>query len=239
MAVVGEAKSLVDLLLTGVDWVRNKRNPFRLQAQRLLLAFESHGIKRQQIPRLLPAGLMSSASIFADADKLRDSVSPQLLDWAADYLAVNRSWLDGTNDQPHQLVEHYKDEAKYLDWFDERRQTGSSANRTLYVLAEADLNVRPQGLVELLYAEHGSGLDGNELSRYWRLSSEWPAQHVPCLESTLEVLKHAKAAGVLVIGRVVERRALNEFVQGKTFGDQVTSRSRASWYPEDMTPRWT
>lgn len=57
MSVVGDAKSLVDVLTIGWDWLRNRQSPFPRQAHRLLQAFGAHGIARQQIPRVLPHNL--------------------------------------------------------------------------------------------------------------------------------------------------------------------------------------
>lgn len=231
---VGDAKSLVELLAAAWDWVRNRRNPIRRQAHRFLQAFEAHGIARQQIPRVLPKRFEIGASAFADADKLRDALSPQLLDWAADYLALSRAWLDGTADHPHRLVEHYKDEAQYGVWF-KQRAAAEDAHRILYVLAQSDpAKIAPYGFLSLLYEEVRPGLDDGELSRYWRLSREWPIEHARCVQAMLEVLCAAREEGILVVGRVVPPRTLHDLEHGRIFAGKAIERAAATWYPEDL-----
>ena len=61
MSVVGEAKGVFDLLTSGWSWLRDRLDPVRVQAQRLIDAFEAHGIARQQIARVLPPELPSGS----------------------------------------------------------------------------------------------------------------------------------------------------------------------------------
>jgi hypothetical protein len=83
-------------------------DPARAQAKRLIETFEAYGIARQQIPRLLPPELKLHNAAFSTPDKLKDNVTPELLDWAADHLAFSRPWLDRVADTPHLMVDHYK-----------------------------------------------------------------------------------------------------------------------------------
>jgi hypothetical protein len=57
MSIVGETTGALGLLGKSWGWLRDRLDPARLQAQRLIEAFEAYGIARQQIPRLMPAGL--------------------------------------------------------------------------------------------------------------------------------------------------------------------------------------
>jgi hypothetical protein len=47
-------KLLVHLFRDGIAGWKKRRNPARVQAQRLLDAFAAHGVVGVQIPRLLP-----------------------------------------------------------------------------------------------------------------------------------------------------------------------------------------
>ena len=51
MSWVGEATGAVGLLGKGWDWWKGRRDPARRSAQRLIRAFEAHGVARQQIIR--------------------------------------------------------------------------------------------------------------------------------------------------------------------------------------------
>lgn len=236
MSILGDAKGLIELIRSGWTWARDKRDPIRLQAGRLIRAFEAHGIARQQIPRLLPSNVVVPAASFASADKLRDCVTPQLLDWASNFLALNRPWLDGVATHPHRLIEHYKQEQGYGTWFQAQHMLNPEASRFLYVCAESDPTQvhGTRGFITLLYEEMEPGLDGNEFSRYWRLSSEWPIHHGACVVSMLEVSRLASEAGILVLGRVVPRAVIVGLEQGSVFAGEATSKSKGNWHPDDM-----
>ncbi|GAA0243755.1 hypothetical protein GCM10009126_06820 [Rhodanobacter caeni] len=77
-------KPALDLCRDGMAAWKRRRNPACAQAQRLLDAFAAHGVAGVQIPRLLPEALALPNAAFADADDLKDKLTPRLLDWAAD-----------------------------------------------------------------------------------------------------------------------------------------------------------
>ena len=101
-------------------WLRDRLDPTRIHAERLIQAFEAYGIARQQIPRLMPAGLTMPNAAFSSPDKLKAHLTPALLNWAAEHLAIRRSWLDGVGAQPHLIEDHYKAVAGYRDWLTQR-----------------------------------------------------------------------------------------------------------------------
>jgi hypothetical protein len=90
MSFVGEATGVLGLLGKAWSWVTSRRDPARGQAQRLIEAFEAFGIVRQQISRVMPDELKLPNAAFSTPDKLKEKITPELLDWAAGYLAINR-----------------------------------------------------------------------------------------------------------------------------------------------------
>lgn len=60
MSWMGEASGLWGVLSKGWGWWRGRRDPARRSAQRLIRAFEAHGVARQQIIRLVPAAIAQS-----------------------------------------------------------------------------------------------------------------------------------------------------------------------------------
>ena len=120
MSILGDGKSIVDLLARGLTWIQDRRDPVRAQAQRMIDAFEAHGIARQQIARVLPPELSITPAALSSADELKDKVTPALLDWAADYLALDRRWLDRIDARPHQRVDGYKNDGVYAGWLRQR-----------------------------------------------------------------------------------------------------------------------
>lgn len=64
MSIVGEVTDTLGLLGKAVSWLRDRKDPARLQAQRLIQAFEAYGIARQQIPRVMPLSLRQPMPYF-------------------------------------------------------------------------------------------------------------------------------------------------------------------------------
>ena len=182
MSVVGEIGAVVELL--GKAWRRreNERDPARAQARRLIETFEAYGIARQQIPRVLPPEHKLPNSVFSTADKLKDHMTPELLDWAAEYLAINRSWLDMVADKPHTPINHYKAPARYRDWLVQRKEAAPNGHRWVSVWRpEGEEIPTGAGPLCLIYEECSEGLDDSEFSRYWLLSDGWIIEHGACV----------------------------------------------------------
>lgn len=237
MDPVGSFKSLTDMMASAWRWRQDRRDPVRLQADRLIRAFEAYGVRRQQIVRLLPPDVHIPAASFSTADKLKDALTPALLDWTAQYLALNRAWLDGLDDeQPHVVFDKYKSESAYRAWFEERRISNPETHRFLYVWSPVipTPRDRPIGPLCLVYGEVADGLDGKEWSRYWRLSRGWDVHHAPCVTGMLTVVAIAQAQGVSVIGRLVSQPWLQQFEAGESLAPEV--RYGALWHPDDLNP---
>lgn len=238
MSILGDGKSVVDLLTRSWTWVQDRRDPVRAQAQRMIDAFEVHGIARQQIARVLPPELAIVPAAFSSADKLKDKVTPALLDWAANYLVLDRRWLDGVEARPHLCVDSYKNEGNYAEWLRQRLEVAPAVYRVLHVWTAEDpvLGSTSAGPVCLVYMEDSAGLDGGSLSRYWLLSDQWPIDHGSCVVSMLKVVGIARSLRILVVGRLVPAPVLRELEAGRIFAPQAQSRGGKLWYPEDMLP---
>lgn len=74
MSILGDGKSIVELLARGLTWVRERRDPVRAQAHRMIDAFEAHSIARQRIARVLPPELAVPPAALSTPDKLKDKV---------------------------------------------------------------------------------------------------------------------------------------------------------------------
>lgn len=238
MSILGEGKGIVDLLARGWTWVQDRRDPVRAQAQRLIDAFEAYGIARQQIARVLPPGSAIPPASLSSADKLKDKVTPALLDWAADYLALDRRWLDGVGARPHRRVDGYRNEGIYAEWLRQRLEVMPAADRVLFVWTAEDpvSGSTSGGPVCLVYSEESAWLDSSSLSRYWLLSDQWPIDHGSCVVSMLKVVGIARSLGILVVGRLVPASVLRKLEAGRIFAPQAQSRGGKLWHPVDMLP---
>lgn len=235
MSIVGEASGTFGLLSKAWNLLRDRLDPARAQAQRLIETFEAYGIARQQIPRLLPPGLKLPNAAFSTPDKLKDKVTSELLDWAADHLNIRRSWLDNVDELPHLVEDHYKAPEGYRDWLANRLEVAPNISRYLAVWKPLGQEIpNGDGPLCLIYEETTDGLDGMEFTRYWLLSDQWSLHHAPCLENLLDVIAIARLLGAWVSGSSIPMRMLQQLEAGKTLIPAVAKSQRGKWHPEDL-----
>lgn len=243
MSVVGEVTGVWGLLTKAWDWHQERVDPAFRCANRLIRAFEAHGIKRQQVMRLidpqaLPAKPELTMADFSKPAKLKAKLSPQLLDWAADYLNVQRAWFDDVDVRPHEVVDHYKHPALYRTWLQDRQTRVPDVNRHLCIWKGKGQPLGPDGVGQgplcLVYEEISDGLDGTELSRYWLLSNGWNLHHAPCIENMVAAVAVAQSLGILVTGRDVPRTTLRRLESGDALLPEAAAQESALWHPEDL-----
>lgn len=236
MSFVGEATGVFGLLGKAWNLLRDWQDPARAQAKRLIETFEAYGIARQQITRILPPELKLLNATFSTPDKLKDKVTPELLDWAADYLAISRSWLDDVDETPHLLVDHYKSPAGYRNWLANRLEVAPDVARFLSVWKPHGQAIWPDGIgpLCLIYEETYDGLDGSEFNRYWLLSDHWTLDHAPCIENLLAVVAVTRSLGIWVLGSDLPIGLLQQLEAGKKLISEVTKHQRGKWHPEDL-----
>lgn len=229
-------KSLVDLCRDGFAYRKRRRNPARAQAQRLLDAFAAHGVAGVQIPRLLPESLALPNAIFADADALKDKLTPALLDWAADTFAWRRDWLDGVEPQRHRRIDGYKQPGRFCDWLEQRLALPLDGDRTLHVWmsVEPPLGPHSTGPLCIAYEECFGQLDARELCRWWLLSDGWRLDHTPCIENLMALCAIAAQLDIMVICHMVSREALAQLEGGRLFVPQLLAQSHHRWFPADL-----
>ncbi|ODS89376.1 MAG: hypothetical protein ABS45_16765 [Comamonas sp. SCN 65-56] len=229
-------KSVVDGIRDFAAVWKKRRNPARAQAQRLLDAFAAHGVAGVQIPRLLPEALALPNAAFADADDLKDKLTPRLLDWAADTLALRRGWLDGVDSQRHHRVQGYKQPSIYRDWLQQRQKLFPNLDRIIHVFVASKEPLGPQstGSLCVAYGERFDTLDTQELSRYWLLSDHWRLDHSPCTVNLMALCAIAGELGIMVIGHVATREALVRLDDGQLFVPQVLALDAHRWFPADL-----
>lgn len=235
MSIVGEATGVFGLLGKAWNLLLDRLDPARAQAKRLIETFEAYGIARQQIPRILPPELKQPNAAFSTPGKLKDKVTPELLDWAADHLNISRSWLDNVDKMPHLLEDHYKSPAGYLDWLTNRLEVAPNVSRYVAIWKSLGQEI-PSGFgpLCLIYQESTEGLDGSDFTRYWLLSDHWSLEHSSCLESLLAVITVTRSLGIWVSGSDIPIGMLQQLEAGKKLIPEVMKSPRGKWHPEDL-----
>jgi hypothetical protein len=229
-------KPALDLCRDGMAAWKRRRNPARAQAQRLLDAFAAHGVAGVQIPRLLPEALALPNAAFADAGDLKDKLTPRLLDWAADMLALRRGWLDGVDSQRHHRVQGYKQPSIYRDWLQQRQKLLPDLDRIIHVFVASKEPLGPQstGSLCIAYGECFDTLDTQELRRYWLLSDHWRLDHSPCTVNLMALCAIAADLDIMVIGHGIRQEALARLDDGQLFVPQVLALDTHRWFPSDL-----
>jgi hypothetical protein len=241
MSLISETTGVLGLFGKGWDWLEDRLDPTRLSAKRLIVAFEAHGVARQQIIRLLPPHVLQSKpevtmADFSSPKKLKHKLSPPLLDWAAEYLNIKRAWLDGVDEPPHHVVNHYKQPAEYRKWLEDRQLKTPHAGRWISVWKAKGQSMGPGGdePLCLVYEETTDGLDGMEFSRYWLLSDEWSLRHQPCIENMVAATIVARSLNIVITGRDVPLDKLRRVVVGKMLIPDAARYRTGGWHPEDI-----
>src|ERR1700733_13448550 len=106
----GELNSALSLFDRLGSW-RKARKRIDTPATRFVSLFESHGIHRNQIFRLL--GHRAPIADLQNDDALLRSLTGELLDQAASLFAVRRDWLDCATDEIYPLHDFYKKPAEF------------------------------------------------------------------------------------------------------------------------------
>lgn len=236
--VLGLVKTAADLLPRGwASWLAH-RDPVRAQAARVLRAFEAHGIARTQIVRLLPPALPLPLTAFANAQSLREHLTPAFLDWVAGFFLLERGWLDGVADaSPHSPYAHdfYKQPDELQRWLQALTAT-HPLDFALYVLkTEPGLpNAASSGPFALVLKEFVPGLDDGAIARYRLLSHGSHFEHFPCCVDLLASCAVADALSIRLRGLVVSRRQLQHLEDGKAMIPEAMKRPKASWQPDAL-----
>lgn len=235
MGVLSDAKVVADWLGKLFGWWKVRQDPIRAQAQRVLDVFVAHGVAQTQISRLLPEQFAIPMMDFASADKLSEHLTPALLDWVAEYFALNRSWLDCRPVDPHQTINCYKHPADFAAWLTERR-TGEPFQFRLFVLKPSAKPIGPSSNENILIVleECITYLDDQSICRYFIFDGNGPLSHYPVIRSLMGLCVVADRTRCLVKGRVVDEKICTAIEDGQLLIPLGLSKARNSWEPDGM-----
>ncbi|GAB3465136.1 hypothetical protein [Azotobacter salinestris] len=205
------AQSLFGPLFRVIGWLQNRANPVRLQAARVLQAFEAHGIERTQINRLLPADLQPTQFELSNADELKRVIRPSHINWMADFFALNPDWLDGISEQAHTLIDSYKNPGKLHAWFREHASQADQRLRYKLHLLTSDsavITADSSGYFAVVLEEF-LDVDDDYLSRYYHLTLGSHFGHPPGVLHLMQMLALAHVHGAIMRRSVMPAASLH------------------------------
>lgn len=227
-------ESLVALL----KGARGRRQPLFRQADRLLKAFEAHGVPPHQLPRLMPQPIQFEPQHVTSSVALINHLRFEHLDWASQLLAIRRDWLDLEVDQPHHEVNVYKNPRKLYKWLEERAAIRSGRMASIHVLTEDafdDPSVA-HGRFVLIYEEAFAEMEDKSLSRYWYLSVGSHFEHPSCVIDLLGILTIAEHFILLPCGHAVPAAVTSAAEAGKLGLIPLVLKGGKRWHPQDWVP---
>lgn len=218
---------------------RERQLPLYRQASRFIEAFETHGVARQQVPRLMPEPIRLSLQAVATPEALAAKLGLEHLDWASETLALQREWFDAEGGQPHQVVhEVYKMPGSPHHWLQSRLSIRPGYHAALHLATQAEFldPGQAEGSFFVAYEECFSEVGDKPISRYWYLSDGSRFDHTPCTVDLISLLTIAESLGVSSIGHVLPSRVIGRAESG-TLGllPKVLNQGRR-WQPREWVP---
>lgn len=196
---------------------RECQRPLYRQARRFIEAFESHGVARQQVPRLMPESIRLTLQAVATPEALTAKLQLEHLDWAAETLALQREWFDAEGGQPHQIVGSlYKRPAAQHEWLACRTLARSGGYSALHVATLEDFRDpgQAEGFFFVAYEECFEQLGDKSISRYWYLSNGFRFGHAPCTVDLLTMLAIGECLGISAVGHVLPSKRIERAERG-------------------------
>lgn len=231
MELVHLLGTLVRPVTYGASWLRDRRNPARQQAGRLLKAFEAHGIARLQLGHLLPQHLQLKSFELSTADELKRCLTPAHIDWAASFLALNRNWFTTPLTSPHSTLRSYKQPQLFHEWLEARGQCENQHfPLMMHFVSSTDepLSAERRGSFVVLLEEHVEIDNERTLTRYYQLTEGANAEHYPCLIHLLQLFTLANHHRVICRRSVVGEHLLSRFENGKCLAPHLLRQRKRS-----------
>ncbi|MFY8325423.1 hypothetical protein [Pseudoalteromonas sp. ZZD1] len=208
---------------------------------RFIALFESHGVKRTQIPPFFGHGL----TLFqcSDDEELLKILTPEILKAAADLFAVNLDWLQGATKAIYEVPNFYKSPSECIEYLESLKQLSLENELFTYVITPKTnknfgmdtydalviitevigrLNDRP------VYRYH---LSGTRSVDYWKSKAYFTAQ-------CALLFKYECSP----IGKSAETKWINSMIEGSTllkydfddFAGDVDLPIGGTWYVDEM-----
>lgn len=194
------------------NWLKNRANPARLQAARILQVFEAHNVERTQINRLSPPDLQLTQFEWSSADELKKVLKPAHIDWAAGFFALEPGWLDGVSNRVHTLIHSYKTPGNLHRWFLSHAAQGDQGVRYKLHLLTSDssaITAASSGCYAVVLEEFLGEANGY-LRRYYHLADGAHFDHYPCVVHLMQILAIAHFHGVIMRRAVIGTASLNK-----------------------------
>lgn len=213
-------------------------NPISKQSRRLILAFECAGIKKQQIPRIIPSHIKIPMEAFGSSLKLAKHISTDLLHWAEKFLDINPNWIDGTSESRYVQFDSYKDLNGYCSLIDEQIKEHESASLILHIFAEnpSDNIIESSGKFCVVLETSFYAFGEVRARKHKIISYGWSFDHIPCFVEVMCLIALCEWKGVVSRMHKVSEKNLKQLEEGEVFVSRIIRKKSGGPNPINLVP---
>lgn len=234
---VGEINIAITLLgrfggMLSTALKRRKAKLVMSVAQRFVHLFEAHGVRRNQIPRVLSYNL--ALGDLVDDMSLLAKLTEPVLDAACSLFGVRREWLDGAGQEPYVRNAFYKHPKDFQCFIEELRSARPDAELTGYLILPED--PAPGDEAFLILAEAITSLGDATVYRY-HVCDTWIYNYWRSRAYLTACVAIAWKNDVYITGRYANKRELSILTGSENLPGPVLDRLATggqSWYAEDL-----
>jgi len=214
---------------------RRKARPVTSVAHRFVDLFEAHGVRRNQIPRVLGHGL--TLSDVVDEASLLPKLTEPVLDAACSLFGVRREWLDGAGEDPYVRHDFYQYPGDFQRFIEELKAARPDAELTGYLVVPEE--AAPHDQAHLILGQAIACLGDATVYRYY-VCDTWIYDYWKSRAYLTACVAIAWKNDVYVTGRYANRRDLSMLVASGSLPGLVLDRLASGgrrWYAEDLALR--
>ncbi|MFC1750925.1 hypothetical protein ACFL2V_19205 [Pseudomonadota bacterium] len=242
---LGAIKTALDIIKSGIDIAGRKKakkkpqldnNSTLLVAKRFVELFESHGVKRTQIPKFFGHDL--TLEKLKDDETLLSNLSDEMLDDVCELFAVRREWLDGVEEQIHPYYDFYKNPEKFSIFIEDLVFENPDSHLFGVVIAPSDYDWTSQALIIL--QERVGTLGEKEIFRY-HLCNNWAHTYWKARAYLTACVAIGWKRNIYIHGIHKPKGFIKQLAFGETLlgwkGEGIWELGHKTWDPEDMALR--
>lgn len=217
-------------------FTKSTKTKEELVSTRFIRLFESHGVSRNQIPRVFEHGLtladMADNRVLLEKLALDDSIIKD----ACNLFAVRREWLDGASSQVYPIHFFYREPETAIEFIEKLNIVEGHFATILFAFKPATESASAPAL--LVFQEEIGTIDDNPDNPYYRYhlcsgyfySSSKDRPYLTALIATC-FLRRILVKGLIVSEKVIAAMASGEILP------PLLKKAKGIWHPDDMPDR--
>ncbi|REL36299.1 hypothetical protein [Thalassotalea euphylliae] len=199
-------------------------------ASRIVTAFESHGVSRNQIPELFNDEL-DYYSCSSDKELLK-RLTPQMVQKTAEMFGINKDWIEGSSNEVYEMHDFYKTPELFESYLKKYlHKKAKDKNIYAYALSSTNRGLFRCNNALIVIAEPICSLNGRNVFKY-HLIGGWVFDYWKSRVYFAAICALLFKYEIFVIGRYVEPKWLQRvFEEGELLNYNFSDREGAPDFP--------